>query len=815
MSGPVGSSQWMYAGGYKITNSLRFNDASAAHMTMTPGAAGNRRLWTWSAWVKQSTPANGSSGLGMFGSYTNNNNTANIQIDGTSGNFHFEDYTGSYNALQVTERVLLDYNAWYHLMVVLDTAQSTAANRVKMYINGALAVTKTGGAHALPDQDAELRIANNAQHEIGLVNGAYHFDGYMADINFVDGAALTPASFAETGKYGEWKPIDTSGLTFGDEGFHLDFKLPTANATNLGKDTSGNSNNFALANITATDQMLDTPTNNFALFNPLVPSYNATSSVEAFSEGNTRILNSGSGVTGGGYSNMDPGSSGKWYFEALLVDVGNNAGIGVTTDRRRIERGTPSFSAYDGGVIYLSGGNKNLVGTASSYGNSYTDGDIIGVAFSIDDDTIEFFKNNASEGSLALYTNDQSAYHKSGYWPSVAIDPGNGEWRINFGQDSSFAAAKTAGSKADGNGRGDFFYTPPSGYLAMCTENLPEPTVVPSEQFKTVLYTGDGADDRDIQVGFRPGWSWFKQRGGTTNHYVYDIMRGGTKYLIPNLANADATDADGVDTGKTNAQIGGGGGFRLLGNSAPTNGDGLLYVSWNWRASESGGVSNSNGTIASSVNVNPVSGFSIVTWTGTAEIGTVGHGLSIVPRLILMKNRSAGSTDWQIFTFRMTSLNEMNLNQNHASTATDVFNDTDPTTSVFSINASAVVNGDGNAMIAYCFHDVLGFSKFDSYEGNNNANGRFVHTGFRPALIWIKAIDATGDWYLYDNKRLGFNVDNNYLRTNQTSAESTDDILDIVSNGFKLRSTNSEHNAAATFDYIAFAETPFKYANGR
>jgi hypothetical protein len=292
-------------------------------------------------------------------------------------------------------------------------------------------------------------------------------------------------------------------------------------------------------------------------------------------------------------------------------------------------------------------------------------------------------------------------------------------------------------------------------------------------------------------------------------------MRGGTKYLIPNLANADATDADGVDTGKTNAQIGGGGGFRLLGNSAPTNGDGLLYVSWNWRASESGGVSNSNGTIASSVNVNPVSGFSIVTWTGTAEIGTVGHGLSIVPRLILMKNRSAGSTDWMVFTFRLTSLNEVNLNQNHGSTATDVFNDTDPTTSVFSINADAVVNGDGNAMIAYCFHDIPGYSKFDSYDGSNAADGAFIYTGFRPAFVLIKIIDSTDDWHLYDSERPGHNTGNLNFRANNAVVESTGNRVNLLSNGFKLILADAGTNAATTYDYIAFAETPFKYANGR
>jgi len=812
MSGPAGSSQWVYqAEGYQIENSLRFNDGDVGELLWPASAhsGGNRRTFTHSFWTKRGVVT--STHQVLF--------EARDGDDGSSDNIKWENgqlaviyQDGTLGRLKSTA-LFRDSSAWYHIVVAVDTTQGTNTNRIKIYVNG-VQLTSFTDTNTYMDQNSDTRTSyassdqqyGNTRHP----DNDYGLDGYLADVNFVDGLQLTPASFGEYNKYGQWVPINPK-VVYGDEGYRLQFLLPTANAANIGKDTSGNGNNFTPVNLVASDQMLDTPTNNFATMNFL------TNSGTSLTLSNANLGISGFGSARQVHSTIMP-ESGKWYAEFLMGADMNDLQVGIANSEATGYLGQTNNSM---GMISING-KRIKGGTQSAYGSEFVNGGIISVALDLDNSKVFVAEDNTFQdsgdpvsGADPMFSSINLYIKQMGF--AIGSNDSGGDVVANFGQDGSFAGNKTSGGHSDDNGRGDFFYAPPAGYLALCTKNLPEPenNIIPSENFNTVLYIGDDSDDRDIQVGFRPGWTWIKQRNGTANHTVWDIMRGGTKYLNPNTANADATDADGVDTGKTNAQIGGGGGFRLLGNSAPTNGDGLLYVSWNWRASESGGVSNSNGTIASSVNVNPVSGFSIVTWTGTAEIGTVGHGLSIVPRLILMKNRSAGSTDWQIFTFRMTSLNEMNLNQNHASTATDVFNDTDPTTSVFSINASAVVNGDGNAMIAYCFHDIPGYSKFDSYDGSNSADGAFIYTGFRPAFVIIKAIDATGDWYIYDTERLGYNRDNNYLRSNQTAVESTDDILDIVSNGFKLRSTNSEHNAAATFDYIAFAETPFKYANGR
>ena len=811
MSG--GSSQWMYqAEGYQIENSLRFNDGDVAELLWPASAhsGGNRRTFTHSFWTKRGVVTSTHQVLfeardGDGGSSDNikweNGQLAVIYQDGTLGRLK-------------STALFRDSSAWYHIVVAVDTTQGTNTNRIKVYVNG-VQLTSFTGTNTYMDQNSDTRTSyassdqqyGNARHP----DNDHALDGYLTDVNFVDGLQLTPTSFGEYNKYGQWVPINPK-VVYGAEGYRLQFLLPTANAANIGKDTSGNGNNFTPDNLVASDQMLDTPTNNFATMNFL------TNSGTSLTLSNANLGISGFGSARQVHSTIMP-ESGKWYAEFLMGADMNDLQVGIANTEAIGYLGQNNNSM---GMISING-KRIKGGSQSAYGSEFVNGGIISVALDLDNSKVFLAEDNTFQdsgnpvnGDNPMFSSINPYIKQMGF--AIGSNDSGGDVVANFGQDGSFAGNKTSGGHSDDNGRGDFFYAPPAGYLALCTKNLPEPenNIIPSENFNTVLYTGDASDDRDIQVGFRPGWTWIKQRNGTANHTVWDIMRGGTKYLNINTANADATDADGVDTGKTNAQIGGGGGFRLLGSSAQTNGNNNTFASWHWKASDAGGVSNSNGSITSSNNVNTDAGFSIVTWSGTAEIGTVGHGLSKIPRLIAVKNRSAGSTDWQIFTTRMTSFNEMNFNTNHASTATNVFNDTEPTSSVFSIDASAVVNGDGNAMIAYCFHDVLGFSKFDSYEGNNNANGRFVHTGFRPALLWIKKIDDSNGWQIFDNKRSPHNVVNARLQHEVTNAEATNiDAIDFTSNGFKLRTTDTNFNAATTYDYMVWAETPFKFSSAR
>jgi len=245
----------------------------------------------------------------------------------------------------------------------------------------------------------------------------------------------------------------------------------------------------------------------------------------------------------------------------------------------------------------------------------------------------------------------------------------------------------------------------------------------------------------------------------------------------------------------------------------------VTYVGWNWKAGGAA-VSNSNGSITSSVSASTKAGFSIVGYTGTGANATVGHGLSSAPELIIVKRRDNGSgaTSWKTGSSLLTSWTyRLKLNDtNDQNSESDVFNDTAPTNTVFSLGTDVMVNGSGGTFISYCFHSVPGYSKVGSYVGNGNADGTFVFTGFRPAWVMIKKITATGNWILIDAERSAFNLADDRLIPNSTSTEAESNGIDMLSNGFKTRSTDAQTSTSgATFIYLAFAEAPFKFANAR
>jgi len=373
---------------------------------------------------------------------------------------------------------------------------------------------------------------------------------------------------------------------------------------------------------------------------------------------------------------------------------------------------------------------------------------------------------------------------------------------VNFGQDSSFAGNKTAQGNQDSNSIGDFYYTPPTDFLALCTSNLPDPAVIPSEHFNTVLYSGTGSSASITGVGFQPDKVWIKSRNQTYHHELFDVIRGASYRLQSNNMDAQAYDtatltsfdADGFSAA---------GGYR-------TNSSGTTYVAWNWKAGGTG-VSNTNGSITSTVSANADAGFSIVGWANTGSAVTIGHGLSSTPELIISKMRSAFGS-WFNHSKSGAATQILRLNTTHALHNHDVFNNTYPTSSVFSYK-----HGDAEDFIAYCFHSVDGYSKVGSYEGNSSDDGTFVYCGFRPKFILMKNVDgATQDWYIFDTERETYNIVDDYLRPNLSNAETnySAGALDIVSNGFKLRKNNAEWNTA-THIFYAIAESPFKYTNAR
>jgi hypothetical protein len=328
----------------------------------------------------------------------------------------------------------------------------------------------------------------------------------------------------------------------------------------------------------------------------------------------------------------------------------------------------------------------------------------------------------------------------------------------------------------------------------------------PTDYFNTVTYTGNGGT-QSINVGFQPDWSWFKSRDASNYHALIDSVRGETKVLYSN-----GTDAEGTFTAVDFTSTG----YDLTHNVSlnSINSSGSTKVAWNWLA---GGTasSNSDGSITSSVSANTTAGFSIVSYTGTGSNATIGHGLNAVPKMYIVKDRDASSS-WNSYHVGLSDNNKVvKLNTTDAETQSGSWNGTAPTSSVFSLGTSGTVNGSGNDYIVYCFAEKKGYSKFGSYEANNSTDGTFVYTGFKPALIILKAIDQAGDWFIFDNKRDIDNAVSQILYPNLSSSEGSASVLDFVSNGVKIRNSGSGGiNYSGTYIYMAFSESPFVTSTG-
>jgi hypothetical protein len=703
----------------------------------------------------------------------------------------------------VTTAVYRDVSAWYHVVFVVDTTQTTG--RAKIYVNNSEVFSGL-----VFNLNEDTPVNNSTAHEIGRDLAANnYFNGYLADINFIDGQALTPSSFGETDSdTGVWKPKAYSG-SYGTNGFYLKFADNSGTtSTTLGKDSSGNGNNWTPNNFSVTagsgnDSLVDTPTpygtdtgaggevrGNYCTLNPI-----ASGAVGTFSNGNLDWANTNN--TQGCIATMAIPSTGKWYAECTVnyFTGGYEIYIGVNVSSAAMNGGGRGGETL--AWSYSGNGNKVLDTTATSYGASYTIGDVIGIAIDRDASTLTFYKNGVSQGAISSLPTAKEFFWLGGGGGPVANTHG-GTW--NFGQRP-------------------FAYTAPSGFKALCTQNLPEPTVVQGDDyFNTVLYTGNGSAPRTITgVGFQPDWVWVKSRSNTYAHFLWDAVRGTNLNLFSNLTSAEANVATGSTDGGISTSASDG--FTLTagtGSSNNVNNNGSTYVAWNWKANGSG-VSNTDGSITSTVSANTTSGFSIVTYTGTAANATVGHGLGVAPSMIIAKSRSVAQ-NWAVYHSSLGNTKWIQLNSTGAAITEAIWNNTSPTSTVFSLNGNGVINESASTNVAYCFAEVPGFSAFGSYTGNGSADGPFIYTGFRPAFVLIKNSSNSGySWYLFDNKRLGYNPNNNFLNPNSSSAETTYTTgPDQLSNGFKLRDTDAAWNGSGnTYIYAAFSEVSFKYALGR
>jgi hypothetical protein len=676
----------------------------------------------------------------------------------------------------------------------------------------------------MPTQNWAGSNLNSAiNHNIGKADNGnlYYLDGYLTEIQFIDGQALTPSSFGETDTLtGVWKPKKYAG-TYGTNGFYLNFSDNSATtATTIGKDNSGNGNNWTPNNISITagstyDSMLDVPTpyvdggngrGNYAVMNPLSPTFTDSSSTY-ISQGN--LLYTPSSDYSIVKSTMDFPVSGKYYLEITLgasgnVNVGQVIGIMRSPAQSYATNSYITYQCLSYGYGYDNAGNI-VKGAASqttiTSTSAPTNNDVIAIAFDADNQTVKWYKNNTLLYTLNLSTAPDGYYGNDGGWVFATSAYGGAPTQaINFGQRP-------------------FSYTPPTGFVALNTQNLPTPTISNGANYMAAsLWTGDASTPRAVvsNLAFSPDLVWTKDRSVGYQHSLQDTVRGtgASKKLYSSLTEAE----NGANSVYGHINSFDSNGFTVAtgtGGAQHVNASGVTYVGWSWKA---GGASSSNtaGSITSTVSAGATQGFSVVTYTGTGANATVGHGLGVAPKMIIVKNRTT-ATGWLVYHASVGNTGALILNgTNTTVTSVEYWNNTTPTSSVFTVGISNAGNQSTNNLVAYCFAEVAGYSKFGSYTGNGSTDGPFVYLGFRPRFILWKRTDSTSDWRIWDTSRSPYNAANLILYPNASDAEYTDanQNIDVVSNGFKLRTTTLNVNGG-TYIFAAFAENPFKHSLAR
>ena len=868
-----------------VANSCIFNGTTNNYLSRTASSNGSATTLTFSCWVKRGL-------LGLRDIVYNGNITSNsehLHFDANNKLNYYEAGGGSRKWNYVTSRTFEDTSKWYHILVVRDTTNSTAGDRIKIYVDG----------DRVTSFDTETQPSLNATgywnqtsyaFNIGTTGNASYIRGigYLAEVNMIDGQALLPASFGITDtSTGRWIPktvepfpttttdiavtvvssggnkyaLDgvtqgtvtliegatykfdqsdssnsghplrfsttsdgthgggsefTSGVTTagtpGSSGAYTQITVPTGTATlyyycsvhsgmggtantqdqygtngfrlkfqdssALGDDTSGKGNDLTATNLASTDQTTDSPSQNFATgLGAFQTSYAMT-----MSEGNLKsAATGGSGQHGKSSTTLtfDANDSDGYYCEYTVnagAGVGQNFNaVAITVDREAYSVPNASNGKISGQVRYMEDGRfrmTNLAGTLtdiSSWGSTWGDvsaPDIIGIF--VKNNKIYFSKNNT-------WQNSANPNNETG---GMDVEGTIGNNRVRFSH-IGYQAGATGGTMTANFGQKSFTYTPPTGYKKLNQDNLPE--------------TSKGI----------PGMAWFKHRDGTGNHLLIDSSRGGNKQLQPNLTNSELTQPDMIQKFLV-------GGYSVEDFVNLNNAD-RSYVSWNWVSNSGSTSSNTGGSITSTVQANTTAGFSIVEYTGTGSSGSVGHGLSAAPEWMIFKDKG-NSTGWRVYHKSLGGITKYIVLNTTAAVATASMWGA-PTASSFIIGGTGYeVNESGNNYIAYCWHEVDGFSKFGSYTGNASADGPFVHTGFKPAWVMVKNASASSSWAIFDTQRSTINPINKYILANSSNAEASATSLntDFLSNGFKIRGTDGGYNGSGnTIIYMAFAKHPF------
>ena len=858
MSGPL-SNPYMFksaAGAasfydYEIANSIRMSNDNDSTLKITAGTPTSNKTFTYSWWMKK---------------YTQDNNTtqdSNVFTAGTGGgtyvffaftgagegndmsNFNFTG--GGYGDTRLrTDMRFRDPASWYHCVMRFDSTQASSSNRVRLYVNGEEPTYDSASVQGAISQDEDFSFLNESGTVqswggiSGVGTGQEGCDVYLANVVFCDGQSYGPDSFGET-KNGVWIPKDPSGLTFGNNGYHLKF----TNSSDLGEDFSGNDNDLTASGIATHDQTTDTPTNNFCTINPV---YRGDQTADAkygtLSEGDLKHSYSSSSDAQRPCTIKTP-ASGKWYFEYLI-----NGG-GGTGDY------SPGAGIMDPNTYTMNGGNYNDTGSINYLNNTNTvrksgsetgdysgsrgsNGDVMGIAVDMDNGAFYVSKNGTFQtidgGSQGDPTSGSSKTGAGATWTPASeftsgmvplSSPNGGSQPIitmNFGQDGTFAGQKTAGGNSDGNGYGNFFSAVPSGYLAICTANLSVAEEIdpaetddnyPQKLFFMSKYTGN-LTNRTITTESQPDLIVNRQSNYSQNWYTVDSTRGITanKYILWDTNGAEATFPQSNYTSVGSTSFG-------ISSGTWLNSTGSHLKQWMWRAN-GGTTSSGSGDLTSTHQVDPSGGFSIVKATGDGGSSgdkTVTHGMSAAPDCILAKNLDS-TFNWD--TYWSSGLTSgyglrLNTNDNELSGRWGTVN-----SSIFTCKYNYTWVGSDN-FIYYCFRNIEGYIKVGKYVGNGEgSDGTFVYTGFKPAFLMIKRTDGSKSWLVQDSQRDPYNPVYHLLKPNSNAAEEayTDgtDYNDFLSNGFKVARGGDAanfNNDGSTYVFLAMAHNPFKYATAR
>ena len=808
---------------YEIERSLRFNYADSPYLVRTPSSTGNEKVWTFSAWIKRTEI-----GSKDYIYSLNNGNAEYVALYFQSDKLYTYFHPGN-NYGSVSDRLFRDTGAWFHIVHQVDALNTTQ----KIWING----TELSLNSSRNPSNSDFGMnQSGVDLYIGKASWKSEYNNmYLAETYLSDGNKYEASDFGQTSsRTGQWIPKKFSG-SYGTNGFHLNFSDNSGTtATTLGKDYSGNGNNFTPNNFSVTagkddDSMFDTPTNNFPTLSPLDRSL-----VGTISNGSLRVSYNYKPASKSWRSTMALPSSGKFYWEWENEEPSTNPGRWQTgLVRYTDEAGVVDFQGYnDVNYVSVSFGGSTWNGTTqlNPPGSGWPqDGSVSfysgeRAAIAIDCSNGKWWLGVVqTNGSTTWYANDggtdgdpAGGTNETATLPSFTTAT---EWMPHIVWHDGGAASSTTFTSNINFGNHSFLGTVPTGFEKLCSANLPKPTIaLPDKHFDTLIYTGtDTSANRTISgLEFSPDFVWQKRRNGTNWHTLMDTVRGVGKTLFSNDSSTEASNNQyGYVSAFTSDGYTWSAGSTNNSDGNETNG---TFVSWNWKAGGSAS-SNGDGTLTSSVSVNASAGFSIVSWTSTGTTGsTIGHGLGVKPDVIILKSRNTSEAQpWRVYHSELGATKSLQLSSTGgASTDTGVWNDTEPTSSVFTVGNFGSVNENTKSYIAYCFSEVAGYSKFGGYTGNGNSNGTFVFTGFRPAFVITKRRDGSSSWYIYDNKRNTYNVVNKELNSNNNQSEATYTTMDFCSNGFKLRTSNDAFNYNNyNYIYLAFAESPFKYSRAK